>query len=161
MTEESISDLTSDKENPNSFLYIEEERKKFRNVKMHIFKRIVKCIPPNANIQARRKMQELQSFFFFQFIFNWGKTALQCCLGFCHTTKQIGHNYTYVPSHLSHLSRYHRAPGWAPAVIEQLLPSCLFHIRQCIYVDATFSIHPTSSFFHAILTLSQSIFYND
>ena len=38
---------------------------------------------------------------FFQYliiVFNWRKTALQC---FCHTTKQINHDYTYMTSLLS------------------------------------------------------------
>ena len=29
-----------------------------------------------------------------KFIFNWRKIALQCCVGFCHTTMRISHNYT-------------------------------------------------------------------
>lgn len=33
---------------------------------------------------------------FLNFIFNWGKTALQCCVGFYHTAVQISRNHTYV-----------------------------------------------------------------
>ena len=40
----------------------------------------------------------------------------------------------------------HRAPGWAPCVMQQLLTSYLFYAWQCIYVDFTFSIPPTLSF---------------
>ena len=58
-----------------------------------------------------------------KFIFNWGEIALQHCVGFCLTTMQISHNYTYIiflwslpprsPTHQGH----HRAPGWAPCVM--------------------------------------------
>ena len=30
-----------------------------------------------------------------------GKIALQCCVGFCHTTMQLTHNYTYTTSLLN------------------------------------------------------------
>ena len=33
---------------------------------------------------------------FFNLIFNWGRIAFQCWVGFYHTTTQISHNYTYV-----------------------------------------------------------------
>ena len=33
--------------------------------------------------------------------FNWRNIALQCCVGFCHTTMQFSHNYTYIASLLS------------------------------------------------------------
>jgi len=34
----------------------------------------------------------------FNFFFYWWKIALQFCVGFCHTTMWISHNYTYIPS---------------------------------------------------------------
>ena len=68
------------------------------------------------------------------FFFNWRKIALQCCVGFCHMTVQISHNYTYIPSLLSlpplpHPTPlgHHRVPGWAPCIILQLLTSDLFY----------------------------------
>ena len=36
--------------------------------------------------------------YFLYLIFNWRIVTLQCCVGFCHTTRQISHKYTYVPS---------------------------------------------------------------
>ena len=35
------------------------------------------------------------------FFFNWKIIALQCCIGFCHTSAGISHKYTYVPSPLN------------------------------------------------------------
>ena len=40
-------------------------------------------------------------FFFFNLFFNWDKIALQCCVGFCHTTTHISHKYTYITFPLS------------------------------------------------------------
>ena len=52
----------------------------------------------------------------------------------------LAHN----PTPLGH----HRAPGWAPCAAQQLLASCLFCLRECIQVSATFSVDPTLSFPH-------------
>ena len=58
--------------------------------------------------------------FFFVFIFNWRISALQYCVGFCHTT-WISHKCTYVPSLMnlpfppdSTPLICHRVLGWAP-----------------------------------------------
>ena len=45
---------------------------------------------------------------------------------------------------------HHRAAGWAPCITQQLLASYLFHIWSSMYVDVTFSIHPTLSFPHCV-----------
>ena len=37
----------------------------------------------------------------FIFIFQLEENSLPCCVGFCHTTRQISHNCTYSPSLLS------------------------------------------------------------
>ena len=60
------------------------------------------------------------------FSFNWRITALQCCVGFCCTSSWTSCKCTYVPSLLklppTPLGR-HRAPGWAPCIIQRILIS--------------------------------------
>ena len=36
------------------------------------------------------------SFSFLKINFKWRKIALQCCVGFCHTTAQISHSHAHV-----------------------------------------------------------------
>ena len=48
------------------------------------------------------------------FIFYWRKTALQCCVGFCHTSAWVSHRHMLIPSLLnlpptSHPSRLSQA----------------------------------------------------
>ena len=67
----------------------------------------------NLETIASPHTQESTEFFQNLLIFNWRIIALQCCVGFCHTSTRISHRYTYVPSllnlpplsHLSHPSR--------------------------------------------------------
>ena len=73
------------------------------------------------------------AFLFVDFFFNWKIITLQCCVGFCHTTMEIRHNYVYPvppeppsPSHPTPLGHY-GVPGWAPRVIQQLPTSWLFY----------------------------------
>ena len=44
-------------------------------------------------------------------ILNWRIIALQCCIGFCHTTTWISYKYTYVPFFLSLPSTPDSAPN--------------------------------------------------
>ena len=66
----------------------------------------------------------LYIFFYFlirEGLFYWRITALQCCVGFCHTL-WISHKYIHIPSHLNlppTLPGCHRIPGWVPCVIQQ------------------------------------------
>ena len=77
---------------------------------------------------------------------NVSKIALECCVGFCCTTVRISCMCTYVlflpplhptPSRVSRSTElsslcYIAASHW------------LFYTRECIYVNATLSIHPPS-----------------
>ena len=44
---------------------------------------------------------------FFLFIFNWRIIALQCCVGFCHTSAWISHWYKFVGQRLSSRKMLH------------------------------------------------------
>ena len=92
--------------------------------------------PPTRCVQSWKHYCTFFYHQFFKFIFNWRITALQCCVGFCHMTTWISHQYTYVPSFLnlppncphSIPPGCQRALCWAPCVIQQLPTSYLFHI---------------------------------
>ena len=45
---------------------------------------------------------------------------------------------------------HHRESDWVPCVIWQPPTNYLFYTWQCIYVNSTFSIHPTLSFPHCV-----------
>ena len=47
----------------------------------------------------------------FILIFNWRIIALQCCVGFFHSSTRISHRYTYVPSLLNLPPTPHRIPA--------------------------------------------------
>ena len=47
------------------------------------------------------QVAETISFFFLKFISNCSIIAVQCCVGFYHTTMWVSHKYTYIPSLLS------------------------------------------------------------
>ena len=85
-------------------------------------------------------LSSLSYFYLFKFIFNWWKIALQCYVGFCGATTCISHKYTHIPFLLDLPSPAqptplgcHRAPGWAPCVIQRLPTSCLFHVVVCMF----------------------------
>ena len=95
-----------------------------------------------------------QLFFLFKCIFNWRIIALQCYIGFCHTTMWISHKHTYVHSLLNlfsppHLpSDCHRPPGWAPTQLAQLPTSCFTHGR--VYMPVILSQFIPPSFSHYV-----------
>ena len=81
------------------------------------------------------------------YFFNWRIIALQCCVGFYHTTPWVSHKYTNILSLLSlpptpqpHYTPLgcHRAPRWLP------VPTSKFPLAICftydnIYVSVLFS----------------------
>ena len=76
--------------------------------------------------------------------------AVQGTLGFCHTTPQISHNYTWTTSLASHqrapLGR-HRAAGWARCVrvtAASQQPSSS-QVTLCAHVRAALSVRPLPS----------------
>ena len=60
--------------------------------------------------------------------------------------------YVSPPSHppIPPLLGHHRAPGWAPCVIQQLPTGYLFYPWYCIRVSATLSILPSLSLPHCV-----------
>ena len=85
---------------------------------------------------------QADSFFFF----NWRIITLQYCDDFCHTSAQIRHRFTYVPSLVppSHLSPHPTPLGFHGA--QQIPTGDLFYVRKCICFGAVFSHHPTLPF---------------
>ena len=102
-----------------------------------------------------------ESLIFFK-IFNWKITALQHCVGFCHTRTWINHKYIFVLSLLTipypnPFLQAVRALGWAPCVPQQLPVSYLLCTWQCMCFHATLSACPTLSFPYCGSLLSWSV----
>ena len=86
-------------------------------------------------------------FFFFNLFLNWRKFALQCSVGFHHTTMQISSNYTCItslwslpPFPCATRLGHRRAPGWPPRITRQLLASRLSDTGECANGDAAFCL---------------------
>ena len=99
----------------------------------------------------------LYKILFFIIIFNWRIIALQCCVGFCHTSICISHRYIRVSSspHLAWISLPPLTP-YHPLRLSQstwfvLLSSySTFPVAFCftygnVYVSMSLAIHPTLS----------------
>ena len=86
-----------------------------------------------------------------KFFLNWRKSALQCCVGFCHTAVKISHNYTSitfllscVSLSLSHLSRSPQSTGW-PRVIQLSILHTVVSICRCYLLHLSHSFLPPVS----------------
>ena len=96
----------------------------------------------------------LPSSHFFNLIFNCRKIALQCCVGFCHTTAWISHNYTHVPQllHLPPLPPSHRSRSSQSIKLGSLCYVATSHqlsiwhmvvyTCQCYFLHSSYSLLP-------------------
>ena len=79
--------------------------------------------------------------------FNWRKIALQYCIGFCCTTMQMNHNYTYITSILSLPPLPHPSPSRS-SQSARLGSLCyiatsyqLFILHMIVYICQCYFIH--------------------
>ena len=105
------------------------------------------CPPPSLTTSFWIPITDPMIPNFLKFIFNWRIIALQCCVGFCHTTMSISYKYTHVPSLLNfsptpysiHLSRSSQSTGLISlcytAASHQLaiLHVIYIHMFQCYF----------------------------
>ena len=89
--------------------------------------------------------------FFFPFIFNWKRIALQRHVGFCHTTPRISHKHRYIPPLLSlppappHPCRSSRSSEFG-SLSSSSFPLARFSTWWRTYISAPLPVHPTVSF---------------
>jgi len=92
------------------------------------------------------------------FIFNWRTMALQCCVGFYHTSTWISYRCTYVPSTLNLPSTSHPIPLFWVVTEHQIEPPVLYGnfplvsilYMAIIHFNATLSICPALSCPHCV-----------
>ena len=95
--------------------------------------------------------------------FNWRIIAVQYSIGFCHRTRQISHNYTFITSLLSlppfpssHPSRSSEGTSWASVLHTNFsLAICFTH--GSIYMSIP--LPPFAPFFLPLLFCSQETVY--
>ena len=99
--------------------------------------------------------------FFFKYIFNWRIIALQCCVGFCHTSMWIRYIYIYIyiyiymyvciyvsmnlPATPSHPSRLSQSPHLSSLEPYSKVPLAVLFTYGGVCFHATLSIHPLHS----------------
>ena len=64
----------------------------------------------------------------YSIFFNWRISALQCCVGFCHTIMQNSHKYTHAPSLLNLLPTSHPIPSLQVVIGHQVELPMLYNI---------------------------------
>ena len=84
----------------------------------------------------------IQFFFFF-----WWKIALQFCVGFCHTTMQISHNYTYIPSLLGLPPQPHPTLSTPAPPYPQVITECQAGLPVCLATSYYFTPHSVFKLF--------------
>ena len=103
-----------------------------------------------------REISCVSSLFFLPFkkIFNLSITALQCCVGFCHTTTWISHKYTHVHSVLNLLPTLTQPQPSRSSESTELSSLCYtvnFHwlsiLHMVIYMFQCYSLSICPTFF--------------
>lgn len=101
-----------------------------------IFVSFLKCVTSSIIRHKRRVWENLESWVFFNFFFNWSEVALQCCMCFCCTGGWIGYMCTHMPSFLSllpspHPSRTLRSVCWTAPSTGSVHMYMVVYICQC------------------------------
>ena len=100
---------------------------------------VITPFPGKVNIKKKKKI-----------VSNWRMSALQYCVGFCHTGTWISHRYTCVPSHMNSrppppphppLLNCHRAPALNSCITQQIPTGCLCYMLM--YGFQGYSLHPS------------------
>ena len=101
--------------------------------------------------------------FFFNLLFNGKKIALQCCVGFCHTTMQISHNYTHITSLLSlpPLPSSHTSRSSQSAKLGSLCYTTTSHqlslLYMIVYICQCYFLHLSHSFLPPLYPFSNCV----
>ena len=110
------------------------------------------------SLWSRPKLGYLKSICICLFkIFNWRIIALQCYVGFCHTSTWISHRHTYVPFLLNflppptpfHPLGCHKYQVCAPCIIQQIPTGS----HMAIYVSVLFFQFVPLSPVHHVLSI--------
>ena len=120
---------------------------------------IVQYVENNDNVYTQKPVRYSQSptpqqpsFFLKNLFFNCRKIALQCCVGFWHTTTQISHNYIHVlslplptPTHPTPLVTEHQAGLYVLYIVipHQLsILHMIVYMCQCYFLNLSHPLLP-------------------
>ena len=112
-----------------------------------------KALYPSFLIISKSRVVTSMNSYLYLFIYFLIGGRLQCCVGFCYTTMQISHNYTYISSFLSlpPLNPSHPSRSSQSTRLDSLCDIATSHqlsiLHDSVYMPlATSSIPPTLSF---------------